>query len=337
MVFNPESKLERSDLFLSFFSTLNKHDSSCLSHFEDTRRGPQLSCQENRCAESETGEEEILKALEHHQTGEASTHEQAERALRSFQASLNDSLSVWRTTAVPHRIFLSARTRVSGIWFSLICSFYCQWLIVPVLSYPRCLGVPVSSPLKPFEYGTQKTDSDVCVGVGVGVGGCVCVGRWRLGGWQFLLLAACVLPPCGETRWILLVIGMPVSAPPSSSWYSWGVSVLLLYGGWRSPTKASVFCTSSSREILCPPPTVRSVTALPGPAPQVTSGPLQISRMGRHGPLWSTGPLSSSSHSVRCHSLWLVSIEPGRAPVSTSLVLSCCGRRKRPVKAQQRR
>lgn len=101
--------------------------------------GPSSSCQGNRCAESETGEEKILKALEHHQTGEASTHEQVERALRSSRASLNDSLSVYRAAAVQHRIFLSAWTRVSGIWFSLICSFHCQWFIPPVLSYPPCV------------------------------------------------------------------------------------------------------------------------------------------------------------------------------------------------------
>lgn len=39
--------------------------------------GPGSPHRGNRCAESETGEEEILKALEHHQTGEAPTHERA--------------------------------------------------------------------------------------------------------------------------------------------------------------------------------------------------------------------------------------------------------------------
>lgn len=47
----------------------------------------------NICEESETREEEILKALEHHQTGKTSTHSWAEKALRSSQASLNGSLS----------------------------------------------------------------------------------------------------------------------------------------------------------------------------------------------------------------------------------------------------
>lgn len=58
-------------------------------------------CERNRCEESETREEEILKALEHHQTGKTPTHNRAEKALRSSQASLNGSLSANCTTQPP--------------------------------------------------------------------------------------------------------------------------------------------------------------------------------------------------------------------------------------------
>lgn len=96
-------------------STLSGPIPGVWSVSEDWRRAPALPLEGNRCAESEKGEELILKALEHQQTGEAPTHERAERALRSSRASLNDSLSAYRTAAVQLSIFLYGRTRASGI------------------------------------------------------------------------------------------------------------------------------------------------------------------------------------------------------------------------------
>lgn len=49
---------------------------------------------------TESREEEILKALEHHQTGKTPTHNRAEKALRSSRASLNGSL--WANCTNPH-------------------------------------------------------------------------------------------------------------------------------------------------------------------------------------------------------------------------------------------
>lgn len=97
------------------FSTRNGPIPGVWSDSEVWRRAPALPFEGNRCAESEKGEELILKALEHQQTGEAPTHEWAERALRSSRASLNDSLSAYRTAAVQLNIFLYGRTRASGI------------------------------------------------------------------------------------------------------------------------------------------------------------------------------------------------------------------------------
>lgn len=107
---------------------------------------PSPLCKRNRCEESETREEEILKALEHHQTGKTPTHNRAEKALRSSQASLNGSLSANCATQPPQRTTLlllptqNLQERWVNEWasvfsFSLIFSFYSKWFIPKVLWY----------------------------------------------------------------------------------------------------------------------------------------------------------------------------------------------------------
>lgn len=64
------------------------------------RRTPSLLCDRNRCEGSETRGEEILKALEHHQTGKTPTHGRAEKS-----PQICPGLSKWqfvcRKTAPP--------------------------------------------------------------------------------------------------------------------------------------------------------------------------------------------------------------------------------------------
>lgn len=82
---------------------------------------PSPLCKRNRCEESETREEEILKALEHHQTGKTPTHNRAEKALRSSQASLNGSLSANCATQPPQRttlLLLPTQICMSAEWTS---------------------------------------------------------------------------------------------------------------------------------------------------------------------------------------------------------------------------
>lgn len=60
-----------------------------LVEVQQTRvRDPGPLCERNRCGESETGEEEILKALEHHQTGKTPTHNRAEKRPQIFPSLL---------------------------------------------------------------------------------------------------------------------------------------------------------------------------------------------------------------------------------------------------------
>lgn len=107
---------------------------------------PSPLCKRNRCEESETREEEILKALEHHQTGKTPTHNRAEKALRSSQASLNGSLSANCATQPPqvNDAISSPHPNLQERWenewasvlsFSLIFSFYSKWFIPKVLWY----------------------------------------------------------------------------------------------------------------------------------------------------------------------------------------------------------
>lgn len=106
-------------------------------------RDPSPLCGGNRCGESERGEEEILKALEHHQTGKTPTHNRAKKDLRSSQASLNGSLSANCTTQpwVGERALL-----LSDLFISL-------QLIRPLSAVISTLCVtsprPLSSPQKP--------------------------------------------------------------------------------------------------------------------------------------------------------------------------------------------
>lgn len=84
-------------------------------------RDSSLICQKNRCEESETSKEEILKALEHHQTGKTPTHSRAKKALRSSQASLNGSLSANCTTQPLEwttLLLLSIQIHMSAEWIS---------------------------------------------------------------------------------------------------------------------------------------------------------------------------------------------------------------------------
>lgn len=83
------------------FWTETLHIHADLKAVQTLVRDPSPLRQRNRWEESETREEEILKALEHHQTGKTPTHNQAEKALRSSQASLNGSLSANCTTQPP--------------------------------------------------------------------------------------------------------------------------------------------------------------------------------------------------------------------------------------------
>lgn len=125
-----------------------------------------LLCERNRCRESETGEEEILKALEHHQTGKTPTHSRAEKALRSSQASLNGSLSANWTTQPPappeqHDVFSPSKStwvlteRVGERALLLSDLFILLQVIHPLSAVTSTLcatsphPVPLSPPWKP--------------------------------------------------------------------------------------------------------------------------------------------------------------------------------------------
>lgn len=103
-------------------------------------KDPSLLCERNRCEESETREEEILKALEHHQTGKTPTHNRAEKALRSSQASLNGSLSAsCLTTLLPPPHFSSPpkSTRAPREWVGEHALFLSDLSILRWVIHPQ--------------------------------------------------------------------------------------------------------------------------------------------------------------------------------------------------------
>lgn len=133
-----------------------------------------LLCERNRCRESETGEEEILKALEHHQTGKTPTHSRAEKALRSSQASLNGSLSANWTTQPPaqteqHDVFSPSKStwvlteRVGERALLLSDLFILLQVTHPLSAVASTLcatsprPVPLSPPWKPSCHGREQS------------------------------------------------------------------------------------------------------------------------------------------------------------------------------------
>lgn len=112
----------------------------------DFCEGHQSTLWKKQMCGTESREEEILKALEQHQTGKTPTHNRAEKALRSSRASLNGSLWANCTnppTPQPASYFSSPHKSMGAEWTSGRTSSLSHWSFHFAVtdSSPKCCHI----------------------------------------------------------------------------------------------------------------------------------------------------------------------------------------------------